>query len=198
MDRNTGTEPDGRASQPPPAAMTAAPGGLCWRREFPGEMRRMSEVRAWLTSLLPACPARDDVLSIATELGANAVRHTASGHGGSFTIEIAWTPRVARVAVADGGGLTEPQVTGDLLSEHGRGLVMVRGLATRTGVDGDQHGRRVWAEVAWDGPKPAGLALVPVPGDGAVSGERSSGPPQRTVTRAVVPVGGDLMTEVPR
>jgi hypothetical protein len=66
-----------------------------------------------------------------------------------------------RVTVADGGGLTQPRVVEDPAGEQGRGLLLVRGLATCTGVDGGQHGRRVWAEVAWNGPEPR--ASLPVP-----------------------------------
>lgn len=38
-----------------------------------------------LASVLPECPARDDVISVATELASNAILHTASGNRGWFT-----------------------------------------------------------------------------------------------------------------
>jgi hypothetical protein len=34
-------------------------------------------LRRWLESVLPDRPARDDVACVATELGSNAIRHTA-------------------------------------------------------------------------------------------------------------------------
>ena len=40
----------------------------------------------------------------------------------------------------------------DPAAEHGRGLLLVRGLSQRTGVTGDQRGRLVWADVAFEGP----------------------------------------------
>jgi hypothetical protein len=60
-------------------------------RVFPGHERELSRLRSWLSSLLPDCPERDEVLSVATELGSNALEHTASGDpGGSFAVEVAW------------------------------------------------------------------------------------------------------------
>jgi len=129
--------------------------GLRWRRVLRGEERQLSELRRWHTSLLPEGRVRDDVISVATELGTNAVRHTASGRGGWFAVEIALAGRMIRVTVADQGAPGEPQVIDDPLAEHGRGLTLVAALAARAGVCGDQHGRLVWAEVFWDGPDAA-------------------------------------------
>jgi len=131
--------------------------GLRWRRVFPGEERQLAALRRWLSSLLPDCPARDDVLSVATELGGNAIHHTDSGRdGGWFAVEVTWQESVVQVAVADGGGAAEPRVIDDPAGEHGRGLLLVRGLSVRTGCTGDQRGRLAWAHIAWDDPAPAG------------------------------------------
>jgi serine/threonine-protein kinase RsbW len=121
-------------------------------RVFPGEERALSAVRRWLNSLLPEGPARDDVLSVATELGSNAVRHTASGRGGWFAVEVTWLESVLRVTVADCGGPAEPCLVDDPDGERGRGLLLVRGLSLRTGVRGDQRGRLVWADCAYGRP----------------------------------------------
>jgi len=107
-------------------------------------------LRRWLASLLPQCPARDDVTAVAHELGANAVQHTSSGRGGRFAVEVTWYGPVVRIAVADSGAPTRPQVIDDPGGEHGRGLLVVRGLSVRTGVCGDRRGRLVWADVRWD------------------------------------------------
>src|SRR5713101_5085238 len=117
---------------------------------FPGEERQLGLLRRWLESLLPACPARDDVACVAIELGTNAIVHTASGRGGWFAVEITWHRPVVRVAVADCGAPDGPRVIDDPEGEHGRGLLVVRGLSVRTGACGDQRGRLVWADVAWD------------------------------------------------
>jgi len=139
------------------AGPSLAPSALRWWRAFSGDAREIRKVREWLISLLPECPARNDVISVATELGNNAVLHTASGRGGAFAVEITYSESIVRVAVADRGGPAEPRVIEDPDGEHGRGLLLVRGLSERTGVEGDHQGRTVWAEIAWDGPDAASL-----------------------------------------
>lgn len=125
--------------------------GIRWRRVFPGEERQLGAIRRWLKSLLPGCPARDDLATVVTELGANAIRHTASGRGGWLIVEMTWHGSVVRIAVADGGGPAEPRVIEQPAADHGRGLMLVRGLSARMGVCGDHRGRLVWADVFWDG-----------------------------------------------
>jgi hypothetical protein len=126
-------------------------------------------LRRWLSALLPECPARGDLLSVATELGSNALEHTASGReGGWFAVEVIWHESMVLVAVADCGGPAEPRVVDDPHGERGRGLLLVRGLSVRTGWTGDQRGRLVWAQLAW-------------PEDRAVPG--SSGDPFQAVVR---------------
>jgi anti-sigma regulatory factor (Ser/Thr protein kinase) len=158
------------AMPPPPA--------LRWRRVFPGQEEELRRVRYWLAELLPSGPAREDVVTVVIELAANAIRHTASGHDGFFAVELTWQmrPVTVRAAVADGGARTAPHLTpgtdplgsgplglestgigpltadqlgSDQLSEHGRGLRVVRALAERTGACGDHRGRLVWAEIQW-------------------------------------------------
>jgi anti-sigma regulatory factor (Ser/Thr protein kinase) len=122
-----------------------------WRHVLPGQERHLGTLRRWLSALLPDCSGRSDVLSVATELGSNAIRHTASGRGGWFAVEVTWHPAAVRVAVADSGSPAEPQVIDDITREHGRGLLLVRGLSIRMGVCGDHRGRLVWADIPWSG-----------------------------------------------
>ena len=145
----TGTS---RPDASPPSALVP---GWRWRRVFPGHERELSALRRWLASLLPECPARDDVVSVASELGSNAIQHTLSGRGAWFAVEITWYPSAVLVAVADCGGPAEPRVIDDPAGERGRGLLLVQGLSVRTGFTGDQRGRLVWAQIAWKGPGPA-------------------------------------------
>jgi anti-sigma regulatory factor (Ser/Thr protein kinase) len=134
----------------PPSGGPPAPlPGTRWRRAFPGEVDQLSLVRRWLESLLPDCPARDDVACVATELGTNAVCHTASGQGGQFVLEVTWQGSAVRVAVEDSGAVGTPQVMDDPAGEQGRGLLVVQGLSERFGVSGDHRGRTVWAEISW-------------------------------------------------
>jgi hypothetical protein len=88
-------------------------------------------------------------MSVAVELSTNAVRHTASGKGGRFVVEVTWWMQMTRVAVYDGGSPDSPQVTEDLLREDGRGLLIVNTLSIRMGVGGDAQGRVVWADIPW-------------------------------------------------
>ena len=137
-------EQSAEGAPPPPAP------GARWRRVFPGDQPQLAALRRWLSSLLPDCDARRDVVCVATELGTNAVLHTATGRGGWFAVEITWYGAVVRVAVADCGGQGEPQVYDYADDEHGRGLAVVRALAVQLGFLGDHHGRLVWADIPWD------------------------------------------------
>ena len=131
-----------------------------WRRDFPGNEAELRPLREWLAGLLPDAPARDDAIMVAVELATNAVKQTASGQGGFFAVEITWHAQLTtvRIAVADGGAPTGPQKSSghDLLSEHGRGLQVVLGLASRAGACGDEGGRLIWADVPWTDHSPAG------------------------------------------
>lgn len=133
---------------PRPPALASA---RRWRRAFPGCAQELAHVREWLSRLLAECPARADVLSVAVELCSNALRHTRSGEpDGSFAVEVTWGQSLVHVAVSDGGSLGEPRfiVDPDPDAEHGRGLMLVRGLSAATGWTGDHLGRVVWAEIA--------------------------------------------------
>jgi anti-sigma regulatory factor (Ser/Thr protein kinase) len=128
-------------------------------RVFPGEASQLSVLRRWLTSFLPDCGSRDDLVSVATELASNAIRHTRSGQGGQFAVGITWYQDRMRVAVTDGGAQAGPKLITDPEGEHGRGLLLVRALATRTGVNGDQRSRLVWADVPFERAIPISLWL---------------------------------------
>ena len=128
---------------------------LSWQKGFPGVERELGAMRRWLASVLPDCPSRDDVASVATELAANAIQHTTSGLHGWFQVEVTRRGRLVRVAVADGGAPGVPRLVDDPLVEHGRGLVIVAALSLRMGSCGNEGGRLVWADVPWDGQSPS-------------------------------------------
>ena len=132
-----------------------------WQRLFRGQESELRHLRRWLTGLLPDCPERDDLISVAVELGTNAVQHTASGDGGWFTVEVTRHTAVIRLDVTDEGSPSGPQVGGDPMSDCGRGLVIVRALAESCGVHGDRRGRTVWAEIAWAPAAAPGPAAAP-------------------------------------
>ena len=153
---------DAKAGRPPPGG---TPFSLSRRRLFRGEERELQRVRAWLAGLLPDCPARDDLVSVAVELGTNAIQHTLSGRGGWFTVEVTWLGPAVRVAVTDDGAATGPHMNGDAMSDgdsdNGRGLVIVRALSARTGISGSHFGRTVWAEIPWSADSAATPAAAP-------------------------------------
>ncbi len=135
--------------------------GLRWIRVFPGTLDQVGEARRFVACLLDGCPARDALVSCASELSANAVVHTASGIGGYFTVEVT-CPRsgVARVAVTDAGAPTEPAAglpadAGpvdegvDDLPVCGLGLALVAATASCWGYYDAGPGRTVWAETSW-------------------------------------------------
>jgi anti-sigma regulatory factor (Ser/Thr protein kinase) len=134
------------------AAPQAGESALRWRGVFDGDEAQVHEVRKWLTGLLPECASRDDVVAVCSELCANAITHTASGHSGMFAVEVVWQGATVRVAVADAGAPTGPYLVDDPMAERGRGLMVVQSLCSRTGVSGDSRGRLVWGEVLWSGP----------------------------------------------
>jgi anti-sigma regulatory factor (Ser/Thr protein kinase) len=150
------------------------------RRVFPGTEQQLGLLRRWLMSLMPDHPVLDDVMIVATELASNAIKHTASGHGGRFAVEVTSHPGVVRIAVADCGAQSEPTVIDDPLAETGRGLAMVAELAIRSGVLGGRWGRIVWADVACEDrlsimPMAPGNVLGPSLRDGAIALARFRG-----------------------
>jgi serine/threonine-protein kinase RsbW len=154
----SGGPPSTAASGTTPIAPSRPAGGRCQeqgpalRKVFAGEPRQVAEIRRWVAAVLPPYGAVADAQAVATELAANAIWHTASGRGGTFAVEIRPCRDVIRVAVADAGGPADPQVIDDPAAERGRGLLLVRGLSFRMGVEGGRSGRVVWADVAVGGP----------------------------------------------
>lgn len=134
------------------ADLTARESASPRRRSFPGEPRQVSEMRNWLKSFLPEFPAREDVLYVASELATNAIKHTRTGQGGWFNVEIVVRGGEGiRMAITDAGGLTTPRIVDEPDCEHGRGLRLVRALSASDGYSGDESGCLVWAEIPWKG-----------------------------------------------
>ena len=102
-------------------------------------------------SIPPALLA--DVISVAAELIANAVRHAEPLPGG--VVRLAWRlrtsddKRMIEVRVTDGGAPQLPRPrTASIDEADGRGLTIVEALADRWGVDKDGLGQSVWAELS--------------------------------------------------
>jgi serine/threonine-protein kinase RsbW len=145
---HTGTGLGGCVRLPHPP--TGLERGTQWRRVFRGEAHELAVLRRWLAELLPPSPARDDLVLVATELASNALCHTASGQDGWFAVEVTLCQSAVRIGVTDDGGPAAPRVIDDPAAERGRGLLLVRALAVRTGVAGAGKGRLVWADISLD------------------------------------------------
>ena len=90
-----------------------------------------------------AVPVADELVLLTSELAANAVSHSRSGHpGGTFTVRATLYPGdYAWIEVIDQGG---PWAAGNDDVEHGRGLAVVAAIAGdgNWGIEGDNRGAR--------------------------------------------------------
>jgi anti-sigma regulatory factor (Ser/Thr protein kinase) len=116
---------------------------------YPGSIEHVSAVRADLRALLHDCPIAEDVILCASELAANAARHSDSRlRGGTFTVRAAVSPtrRCIRIEVEYNGGpwISAPD---DPTSHHG--LDILRSLAKEWGITGDHAARTIWARFDW-------------------------------------------------
>jgi serine/threonine-protein kinase RsbW len=126
---------------------------LWWARDFPGDTEQVPEARHWLEDLLPECDPLADILLLASELCTNAIAHTRSGQGGGrFSVDVEWTPALARVVIGDQGSPSVPAIgagTSDTTDEFGRGLWLVDQLADGWGTGCHPAGRVVWVDLRW-------------------------------------------------
>lgn len=122
-----------------------------WELTCPGLFEEVGRARRWTREILADSPHADDAALIVSELGTNAVLHTASGNPGeAFNLTIARTPEAVTISVTDSGGTrSTPHIARpDEDSAHGRGLALVAVLADHIAVRGDDtHGHMVTAEL---------------------------------------------------
>jgi serine/threonine-protein kinase RsbW len=126
-------------------------GGLAWQRVFPGRPDVIRAAREFTGYLLRGSVVEDEAVFVVDELAINAVRHTLSGQGGTFTVEISLNG-LCKVAVHDQGGAGYPTVKHDPIDnavrEDGRGLLAVSRMAAALGICGSPAaGHTVWAEL---------------------------------------------------
>jgi anti-sigma regulatory factor (Ser/Thr protein kinase) len=121
-------------------------------RVFLGARHEVRNVRAFVREAVEGYPVADDVVLLASEVAANAVVHTASGDGGTFTVVVRRGGQAVRVEIHDGGSRASPVAcAAEAHASSGRGLALVESLAGRWGYLGDRDGRVVWFEVDWPG-----------------------------------------------
>jgi serine/threonine-protein kinase RsbW len=120
------------------------------RQVFGGTPEAVAAARAFTRDALGAVPALDDVVLLVSELCSNAIRHTASGHGGTFEVAISVGRGGVQVSVRDEGSDQQPVVRPtEPCAAGGRGLQLVRELADSWGYRGDRAGRVVFFAVHW-------------------------------------------------
>ncbi|RDG35553.1 ATP-binding protein [Streptomyces corynorhini] len=121
-----------------------------WGLTCPGFSEEVGRARRWTRDILTGHPRADDVAVIVSELGTNALLHTASGgRTGVFHVSLALSEHVVAISVTDAGGSnTTPKVTyADQDAQHGRGLGMVNTLAHTVAIHGNGRGHTVTAEL---------------------------------------------------
>jgi len=120
-----------------------------WVTTWEGAPERLADIRQYLRHILGDVDGGDDVVLVASELAANAIRHSKSGSaGGSFVLQVAAFTDCWHVRVNDQGGPSSPlPADAKDTDETGRGLPMVAELARAWGTFGDSAGRTVWAEI---------------------------------------------------
>lgn len=127
---------------------------------LPGKPSQVSRARALVASALGRDhPLYDDVVLLTSELATNAVLHSRSGAGGSFTVSLASSRGAVRVFVTDSGSDRPPCVcrTG-AQDTSGRGLPLIEALSHRWGFTRQQGSTTVWFELVGER-LPAGLAV---------------------------------------
>ena len=102
-------------------------------------------VAEFLSAIGAPADTVDDLVLIASELAANAVRHGAP----PALLRIEETDGHIRVTVSNHGDAPDPRVlTADEGSGHGRGLAMVEAMADEVGWSRTGDRLDVWAEVS--------------------------------------------------
>ena len=119
------------------------------RREFSGQADQVAAARRFVASAIhDGGPARDVSRLLVSEAATNAVLHSTSGDGGTFSVEYLISDDLLRVEVHDGGGPTGPRRrVHHIESMTGRGLDLFDALSDRWGVDGGPAGWTIWFEL---------------------------------------------------
>jgi serine/threonine-protein kinase RsbW len=136
-----------------PTRSTSAPEATTFERAYPGTIDQPQRVRTDLAAIAGQWTLVEDLVLLASELAANAILHSRSGHPDrTFTVRATLYPgEYAWVEVIDRGG---PWTVGEYDGEHGRGLAVVAAIAGdgNWGIDGDTSSRVAWFRLSWRRP----------------------------------------------
>ena len=115
---------------------------------YPAEPRQAGLARAALAGWLGGCPRAGEAVLVASEFATNSVLHSASRHGGAFTLRIEACHDRLRTKVEDAGGPWRGEARDDG-RPHGFDVVAAIAGTGNWGVDGDARGRTAWARLGW-------------------------------------------------
>jgi anti-sigma regulatory factor (Ser/Thr protein kinase) len=126
------------------------PEAITFERDYPGTLDQARRVRADLSEVAGTCLVADELVLLASELAANAILHSRSGHPGhEFTVRMTLYPgEYAWVEVIDQGGAW---TAGNHDGENGRGLTIVAAVAGdgNWGIEGNTSSRVAWFRLEW-------------------------------------------------
>jgi hypothetical protein len=111
---------------------------------YPAEPGQVRLARVALAVWLGGWPLADEAILLASEFATNAVLHSASRHGGAFTLRVEVGQDRLRIEVEDAGGPWQGGVRDDD-RPHGFDVVAAIAGAGNWGIDGDVRGRVAWA-----------------------------------------------------
>ena len=110
-----------------------------WGLSCPGFPEEISRARRWVREILGEQPCADDAVLIVSELGTNALRHTASGEpSGTFHVVLALSKHALAISVTDDGkSATSPEIKHPgPEATQGRGLDIVSLVFRCEAIDG--------------------------------------------------------------
>ena len=110
---------------------------------YPAEPRQVGIARSALAGWLDGGP-QDEAILVASEFATNSVLHSASRHGGAFTLRAEVSQDRLRIEVEDAGGPWRDGSRDDG-RPHGFDVVAAIAGAGNWGIDGDDRGRVAWA-----------------------------------------------------
>jgi anti-sigma regulatory factor (Ser/Thr protein kinase) len=113
---------------------------------YPAEPRQVGAARAALTGWLAGCPRADEAVLVASEFATNSVLHSASRHGGVFTLRVEVGEDRLRIEVEDAGGPWRGGARDDG-RPHGFDVVAAMAGAGNWGIEGDARGRVAWVRL---------------------------------------------------
>ncbi|WP_327582816.1 ATP-binding protein [Nonomuraea sp. NBC_00507] len=116
---------------------------------LPGIPSQVSRARGIVTAALGRDhPLYDDVVLLTSELATNAILHTRSGAGGSFTVAVTHSDSAVRVCVSDAGSDGPPCVCRtSTQATSGRGLPLIEAISHRWGFTREAGSTTVWFEL---------------------------------------------------